>query len=44
MQGEQRAGGATDLAIKRSDYGMKFMIPGVSDEVAIILSLEGIKQ
>ncbi|REK09945.1 MAG: YceI family protein [Planctomycetota bacterium] len=30
----------TEFKIKRSDYGMKFMLGGLSDEVRIIVSLE----
>jgi polyisoprenoid-binding protein YceI len=44
MQGETRAGGATEFTIKRSDYGMNFMLNGLSDEVGIILSLEAVKK
>lgn len=29
--------------IRRSDFGMTFMIPGVGDEIRIILSVEGIR-
>lgn len=44
MKGETRAGGETHFTIKRSDYGMKFMVGPVSDEVNIILSLEGMRE
>jgi polyisoprenoid-binding protein YceI len=44
MQGEVRSGGSTEFTIKRTDYGMKFMLDSLGDEVGIILSLEGIKQ
>src|ERR1700730_5762945 len=44
LQGEVRSGGETRLTIKRSDFGMNFMQGPVGDEVAIILSLEGVKQ
>jgi polyisoprenoid-binding protein YceI len=29
--------------IKRSDFGMKFGIPGVSDEVKLMIGLEAIR-
>jgi polyisoprenoid-binding protein YceI len=44
LQGEMRSGGETRFAIKRSDFGMNFMQGAIGDEVAVILSLEGIKQ
>jgi polyisoprenoid-binding protein YceI len=33
-------GVATELRIKRSDYGMKFMLAGASDDVLVIVALE----
>jgi polyisoprenoid-binding protein YceI len=33
-------GVATEFTIKRSDYGMKFMLAGISDEVKIVVALE----
>jgi polyisoprenoid-binding protein YceI len=44
MQGEIRAGGKTEFKIKRSDYGMNFMLNGIGDEVEITISLEGVKK
>lgn len=44
MQGETRTGGETHFAIKRSDFGMKFMPDAIGDEVKIVVSFEGIKQ
>jgi polyisoprenoid-binding protein YceI len=44
MQNEFRAGGEARITIKRSEFGMTFMIGGISDEVSIILSLEGVRQ
>jgi polyisoprenoid-binding protein YceI len=44
MQGETRGGGEARFTIKRSDFGMSFMPAAIGDEVAIILSLEGVKQ
>ena len=34
----------TSFVIKRSDYGMDFMLDGVDDEVSIIVSATGIRQ
>jgi len=42
--GKYRAGYAGNFTIKRSDFGMKFMLKGIGDEVGIILSLEAIRQ
>jgi polyisoprenoid-binding protein YceI len=39
-----RTGGEGRMTIKRSDYGVKYMLEGIPDEVEIIASLEGIKQ
>jgi polyisoprenoid-binding protein YceI len=39
-----RIGFETTFTIKRSDFGMNFMMEGVGDEVRIILSIEGIRQ
>jgi polyisoprenoid-binding protein YceI len=44
MEDEYRAGGETQFTIKRSDFGMTYMLPGVGDEITVILSLEGIRQ
>lgn len=43
-QGKYRAGFSSDFTIKRSDFGMKKWLPGIGDEVKLMLSLEGIKQ
>lgn len=42
---KHRTGGETKLTIKRSDYGMGFMVgpEKVGDEVQIMISMEGIK-
>lgn len=37
----KRAGFATEFTVKRSDFGMSFMIPGVSDEVQLMVGLQG---
>jgi polyisoprenoid-binding protein YceI len=39
-----RIGYETTFSIRRSDFGMNFMMKGVGDEVRIILSIEGIRQ
>jgi polyisoprenoid-binding protein YceI len=44
MEDEYRAGGETQFTIKRSDFGMTYMLPGVGDEITVSLSLEGIRQ
>jgi polyisoprenoid-binding protein YceI len=42
--GNYRRGFETVFTIKRSDFGMTFMTDGVSDEVEITISVEGIRQ
>ena len=44
MKGEVREGFEATLKIKRSDYGMKFMLGAIGDEVAITIAIEGIRQ
>lgn len=44
MKGEQRVGFETQFTIKRSEYGMDKMLPGVGDEVTITFSTEGVKK
>jgi polyisoprenoid-binding protein YceI len=39
-----RRGFETSFSIKRSDFGMGFMMGGVSDEVNLTVSVEGIRQ
>lgn len=39
-----RRGFETTFTIKRSEFGMNFMLNGVSDEVGITISVEGIRQ
>ena len=41
--GGHRVGLEGHVTIKRSDYGMKYQIPGLSDEVTLILAIEGIQ-
>ena len=42
--GNFRSGFATSFSLKRSDFGMNFMLGGVSDDVDITVSVEGIRQ
>ena len=42
--GNFRSGFETSFIIKRSDFGMDFMLGGVSDEIQLTVSVEGIKQ
>lgn len=44
MQNEFRSGGETQFTIKRSDYGMNFMLNGVGDEVTVMVAIEGVRQ
>jgi len=44
MRGETRTGFEATFAIKRSDFGMKYLIPAVGDEVRIIAAVEGIRE
>ncbi len=41
MQGEPRSGVGATFTIKRSDFGMSFMLNGVGDEVTLMVGLEG---
>jgi len=42
--GGYRAGYTASLPIKRSDFGMKFMLDGVADDVTLEIALEGVKK
>ena len=42
--GRSLAGVEANLTIKRSDFGMNFMLEGIGDEVRITVSLEGGRQ
>jgi polyisoprenoid-binding protein YceI len=42
--GGYRAGWVSEFTIKRSDFGMKFMLEGLGDEVEIIVALEGVRE
>ena len=37
-------GGNASGVLKRSDFGMKFAIPGVGDELALWIEVEGYKE
>ena len=39
-----RAGWEAKIVIKRSDFGMNFMVGGIGDEVTLYISLEGVKK
>ena len=41
--GKERIGFDAEFALKRSEYGMSFMLPGVGDDVTVILATEGVK-
>ena len=43
-RGLHRAGFVVSGTIKRSDFGMSFIIPAVGDEIEIAFSIEGIRQ
>lgn len=43
VQGQSRAGFQTTFTIRRSDYGMKYMLGGVGDRVALTVSVEGVR-
>ena len=42
--GGHRAGIHSSFSVKRSDYGMTTMLEGVSDEVKMIVSVEGVQK
>ena len=42
--GNYRAGLAVEFSVKRSDYGMDFMLQGIADEVHLMIGIEGTKQ
>jgi polyisoprenoid-binding protein YceI len=41
--GEVRTGFETTFTIRRSDYGMKYMLGGVGDKVELTVSVEGVR-
>ncbi len=42
--GKYRSGYAGTFTVKRSDFGMKFMLGGIGDEIGVTLSLEAVRQ
>jgi polyisoprenoid-binding protein YceI len=44
MGGETRSGFLCLSSLKRSEFGMTNMIPGIGDEVSITISFEGVRQ
>lgn len=42
--GNHRSGFAADFTIKRSDYGMTHMIPGIGDEIDLMIGVEGVRK
>ncbi len=42
--GKHRIGFETSFTVRRSDFGMDFMLGGVSDEVLAIVSVQGIRK
>lgn len=42
--GNYRAGFETEFSIKRSDFGMDYMLSGIGDDVRITVSVEGIRK
>jgi polyisoprenoid-binding protein YceI len=41
--GSPRTGWETTFRIKRSDFGMKYLLEGVGDEVQVIVAVEGVR-
>lgn len=44
MKGDEIAGGEATLSVNRSDFGMKYGIPGIADKVSLMVSLQGYKK
>jgi polyisoprenoid-binding protein YceI len=44
MRGEYRAGAEARFQVKRSEFGITYMPEGLSEEVDVIVALEGIRQ
>ena len=42
--GGYRAGATATFTIKRSEFGMTYMLDGLSDEVQMVVSLEGVRR
>ncbi len=41
--GKPRTGWETTFTIKRSDFGMKYGVPAIGDEVRVIVAIEGVQ-
>ena len=41
--GNFRTGWHSEFTVKRSDFGMSYMLEGLGDEVSLVVSIEGIK-
>ncbi|MEM6279649.1 MAG: YceI family protein [Verrucomicrobiota bacterium] len=44
MGGDDLAGGEATFSVKRTDFGMNYGVPGIGDEVELMVSLQGYKQ
>lgn len=44
MKGELHRGAEATFSIKRSDFGMKYGLEGVSDDVSLIVSIDGVRE
>ncbi|MEM9282029.1 MAG: YceI family protein [Verrucomicrobiota bacterium] len=44
MSGDDLAGGEATFSVKRTDFGMNYGVPGIGDDVEIMVSLQGYKQ
>lgn len=44
MRGEKRVGADVKFSIKRSDFGLNYGLPGVGDDVELMVNIEGIQQ
>jgi polyisoprenoid-binding protein YceI len=44
MSKKEMCGGDLSATIKRSDFGMKYAVPAISDEVKLIIAVEGYKE
>lgn len=43
-RGNFRTGWYSEFKLMRSDFGMKFMLEGLADEVAVVVSVQGVKK
>ena len=44
MSKKEMCGGDLTATIKRTDYGMKYAVPAISDEVKLLIAVEGYKE